>query len=75
MVEGDGLRLPFIAIPKLGEKVAENLERVMKEQDIRSIDELKSAAKLSGTVIDMMRDMGCFKGMSESAQMTFFEVM
>ena len=75
VVEGDGLRLPFIAIPKLGEKVAENLERVMKEQDIRSIDELKSAAKLSGTVIDMMRDMGCFKGMSESAQMTFFEVM
>ena len=47
----------------------------MKEQDIRSIDELKQAAKLSSSVIDLMREMDCFKGMSESAQMTFFEVM
>ena len=30
---------------------------------------------LSSSVIDLMREMDCFKGMSESAQMTFFEVM
>ena len=75
VVEDGNIRMPFLAIPKLGEKAAESLETVMREQEILSIDELKKTAKISGAVIDAMKELGCLDGMPQSAQLTFFDVM
>ena len=73
VVEGDNLRLPFVSIPKLGDKAAEMLEAAAAEGEFVSIEDLKRRAKLSQTVIDTMRQMGCLKGMAERAQLSFFD--
>ena len=75
VVEGDNIRLPFLAIPKLGEKAAELLEKEAAEEDFLSIEELKRRCKLSASVIDTMKEMGCLSGLSEKAQLTIFDVM
>ena len=75
VIEDGNIRLPFLSIPKLGEKAAENLEKVMKTQDILSIEELKKEAKISSAVIDAMRQLGCLKGLSENSQLSIFDVM
>lgn len=71
-IEEGNLRIPFISIPKLGEKAAEKLEEEAKTPFL-SVDEVRQRGKISSNVIDSMRDMGCFAGMPESAQMTLFD--
>lgn len=72
-VEGKGVRLPFISVPQLGEKVAIALEEAVKKGEIYSIDDMKKIAKVSTSVIDTLRKMGCLDGMPQSAQMNIFE--
>jgi DNA polymerase-3 subunit alpha (Gram-positive type) len=73
VVEGESLRLPFLAVPMLGEKAAETLATKVKEKTFYSIEELKKECKLSQTVIDTMRTMGCLAGLPEKAQLSIFE--
>lgn len=70
--EADGIRLPFISIPQLGDKAAAALEEAMKG-DVFSVEGLKRAAKLSATVIETMRKIGCLGQMPESDQLNLFE--
>ena len=72
-VEGDYVRMPFTALPSLGEKAAELLEEKAKVMDFSSIEELRKECKLSQTVIDTMRDIGCLDGLPEKAQLSLFE--
>lgn len=72
-VEGNKIRLPFIAIPKLGEKAAENLTLAIKD-GFSSIEDIKNAGKISNSVVEEMRKMGCFEGVPESNQLTFFDI-
>ena len=74
-VEGDSIRLPFVAIPKLGEKAAEALEYEAAQEDFMSIEELKRRCKISQSVIDVMKEMGCLAGLPEKAQLSMFDMM
>lgn len=74
-VEGDNIRLPFVAIPKLGEKAAEALEYEAAQEDFMSIEELKRRCKISQSVIDVMKEMGCLAGLPEKAQLSMFDMM
>ncbi len=73
VVEGNNLRVPFITIPMLGEKAADLLEEKAKAMEFSSVEELKRECKLSQNVVDTMREMGCFAGLPEKAQLTLFE--
>ncbi len=72
VVEGNNLRIPFMSIPKLGEKAAENLERVCDAGEYVSIEDIKKQAKIAGTIIDTMKEMGCFGDLPDSAQTSLF---
>ena len=56
----------------IGKKAAEKLEEEAKTPFL-SVDEVRQRGKISSNVIESMRDMGCFAGMPESAQMTLFD--
>ncbi len=72
VVEGNNLRIPFMSIPKLGEKAAENLERVCDAGEYVSIEDIRKQAKIAGTIIDAMKEMGCFGDLPDSAQTSLF---
>lgn len=68
----EGIRLPFNSIGGLGDTAAENIMRAMKEEDIFSVEDLRIAAKLSKTVVEVLDANGVFKGMSMTNQLSFF---
>ena len=64
---------PFASIEGLGDTVANNIVAEREKRDFLSIEEVQYRAKVSGTLIDKMKSMGIFNGMSESNQLSLFD--
>jgi DNA polymerase-3 subunit alpha (Gram-positive type) len=65
---------PFITIDGLGETVAMNIENEAQKKPFISIEDFQNRCKVSQTLIDKMRGMGIFEGMSESSQLSLFDL-
>ena len=65
---------PFISIDGLGEVVAKNIEDEAKKKPFLSIEDFQNRCKVSSTLIDKMKAMGIFNGMSESSQLSLFDL-
>lgn len=73
-VDDDGdLIPPFITIDGLGETVANNIETEALKKPFISIEDFQNRCKVSQTLIDKMRTLGIFDGMSESSQLSLFD--
>ncbi|MBQ9117255.1 MAG: PolC-type DNA polymerase III, partial [Clostridia bacterium] len=66
------LRIPYSALPGLGEKAAESLEIEADKGGILSIEELQKRAGLSKTHIDILKRNGVLEGLSDTTQISFF---
>ena len=66
------MRIPYSALPGLGEKAAENLEKYAVEGEILSIEDLQVAAGLSKTHVEILRRNGVFEGLDDTTQISFF---
>ena len=71
--EDGNLIPPFITIDGLGETVAKNIETEAQKKPFISIEDFQNRCKVSQTLIDKMRVMGIFDGMSESSQLSLFD--
>lgn len=72
--EGDkGIRMPFNSLPGLGDTAAQNIMDVCADKDLLSIEDLRSRAGLSKTVIEILRRSGVFKGLSQTNQVSLIE--
>lgn len=63
---------PFNSIEGLGDTVAENIVKEREKRPFISIEEVQIRCKVSSTIIDKMRAMGIFDGMSETNQLSLF---
>ena len=71
-VEEDGIIPPLNSIPGLGTVAAQGIQEARKDGDFMSIDDLKIRSKVGKSVIEMLTNAGCLKGMSQSNQMSLF---
>ncbi|WP_394899016.1 DNA polymerase III subunit alpha [Clostridium paraputrificum] len=75
-VEDDALRPPLNSISGMGNVAAEAIfNAVHEETPISSIDNLKKRAKVGNSAVDLLRKFGCLNGLSESDQVSFFDVI
>jgi DNA polymerase-3 subunit alpha (Gram-positive type) len=65
---------PFASIEGLGDTVAKNIVEEREKRDFLSIEEVQYRAKVSGTLIEKMKSMGIFDGMSASNQLSLFDL-
>lgn len=72
-VEEDYVRMPFVALPSLGEKAAELLEEKRDVMEFCSIEEIKKECKISQNVLDVMREMGSLGDLPAKAQLSIFD--
>lgn len=75
LVEEDGLRPPINSISGMGTVAAEGIYNAAKEEPFSSIEDVKKRAKIGNSSIDLLKKFGCLKGLPESDQMCFFDVI
>ncbi|NLY89803.1 MAG: PolC-type DNA polymerase III [Firmicutes bacterium] len=72
LITPEGLRVPLVSLPGLGENAAICLDRARREKKFFSVEDLKTRARLSSAVIDVLKKNGCLNGLPEKNQLTLF---
>ncbi len=68
--ENGSIRMPFSSLPGLGENAAQNIIQARDEEPFFSVEDLQIRAKLSKSVIDMLRANGVLDNVNETDQLT-----
>ena len=68
--ENGAIRMPFSSLPGLGENAAQNIIKAREEEPFFSVEDLQIRAKISKTVIEMLRANGVLDNINETDQMT-----
>lgn len=72
-VPEDGkIRMPFSALQGLGENAAANIVAARNEEQFFSVEDLQIRAKLTKSVVEVLRNNGALEGLDETDQLTFF---
>ena len=72
-VKDDNTIIPaFVTIDGLGETVAKNIETEAQKHPFISIEDFQNRCKVSQTLIDKLKELGVFKGMPETSQLSLF---
>ncbi len=72
LITPEGLLPPLASLQGLGDNAARYLATARGEGQFLSIEDLKSRARLSSAVIEVLQKHGCLEGMSETAQLGLF---
>ncbi|MEW8973008.1 MAG: DNA polymerase III subunit alpha [Tissierellaceae bacterium] len=75
LVEGDCLRPPINCISGMGTVAAESIYNAAREEPFSSIEDLRKRAKIGNAAIDALKKFDCLKGLPESDQISFFDVI
>jgi len=73
--ENGNIRMPLIALPGLGLSAALNITAARDEEPFFSIEDLKLRGKANKGVIDTLRANGILDGLSETDQISLFDII
>ena len=75
-VEDDGLRPPLNSISGMGNVAAEAIFKAVHEDiPISSIDNLKKRARIGNSAVELLKKFDCLRGLPESDQVSFFDMI
>lgn len=74
IITPNGLLPPLNALPGLGENAACAITDEREHGDFKNIEDLRLRTGATKTVVEILQDNGCFDGMSESNQVSLFEL-
>lgn len=72
LVEGDSLIPPFSAVQGIGENAAKNIAVAREDGEYLSIEDFQKRSKATKTIVELLTQMGCFRGLPESNQLSLF---
>ncbi|MGG1879287.1 PolC-type DNA polymerase III [Paenibacillus cisolokensis] len=72
IVDGDSLIPPFSALQGIGENAARNIAAAREYGEFLSVEDFQQKAKASKTAVELLSQMGCFRGLPESNQLSLF---
>lgn len=71
-IENGALRPPFSAVAGVGVTAAESIGAADRSVPFNSIEDFRARTKANSGVIDKLKELGCFAGLAESNQVSFF---
>ncbi|MCI8290738.1 MAG: DNA polymerase III subunit alpha, partial [Clostridia bacterium] len=71
-IEDECIRPPLNSVPGLGTVAAIGIQEAREEEKFMCIDDLQMRAKVGKSVIEVLTNAGCLKGMTQSNQMSLF---
>lgn len=72
IITKEGILPPLASLQGVGTSAAQNIANARQESGFISIDDLRERARISKTVIEIMKNHGCLKGLPESNQLSLF---
>lgn len=72
LITPEGLLPPFSSLQGLGKSAAANLAALRDSGLIKSVEDLQLRGKLSKTVVEVLTQHGCLKGIPEKNQLSLF---
>ncbi|RAV03547.1 PolC-type DNA polymerase III [Paenibacillus sp. YN15] len=73
LVDGDKLLFPFSAVDGIGENAAKQIAAAKEEGgEFLSIEDFQQRSRATKTIVELMRTMGCFRGLPDSNQLSLF---
>lgn len=72
LIDGNSLIVPFIKVPNLGEKAAENIIK-SRENGFKSIEDFAAKSGCNKTNVETLRELGVLKNLPETNQMSLFK--
>ncbi len=66
------IRIPFNALPGMGKAAAQGIVEARNEAAFLSVEDLRTRAKISQTLVDLLREGGCLGGLPETNQISLF---
>jgi len=73
-LESDGIIPPLKSLQGVGENAARNIVEEREKGKFLSIEDLTKRARVTKTVIEALKTHGCLEGMSESNQLSLFNI-
>jgi len=76
LIEEEGIRPPLNSISGMGGIAAEGIYNAAHEvEPLKSIEDLRKRAKIGNAAVELLKKFGCLKGLSESNQLSFLDVI
>ncbi|WP_283246403.1 PolC-type DNA polymerase III [Paenibacillus sp. Marseille-Q4541] len=72
IVDNDSLIPPFSALQGIGDNAARNIAAAREQGEFLSIEDFQQKSKASKTAVELLTQMGCFRGLPESNQLSLF---
>ncbi len=72
--DGHGLRLPFVALDGLGEKVAQSIVKAREEKTFTSVEDIKERTTLSTTLLNTLDALDAFGELPKTSQLNLFDL-
>ncbi|GIP27342.1 DNA polymerase III PolC-type [Paenibacillus sp. J23TS9] len=72
IVDGDSLIPPFSAMQGIGDNAARNIAAAREHGEFLSIEDFQQKSKASKSIIELLTQLGCFRGLPESNQLSLF---
>lgn len=72
IIHENSLLPPLGALEGVGETAAKSIVEARAEGEFKSIQDLKTRTTISKTTVEVLREIGCLKGLPETAQIELF---
>lgn len=72
LVDGDKLLFPFAAVDGIGDNAAKQIAAAKEDGDFLSVEDFQQRSRATKTIVELLKNLGCFRGMPESNQLSLF---
>lgn len=72
VIDGDALIFPFSALDGIGENAAKQIAAAKDDGDFLSIEDFQKRSRASKTIVEILKTLGCFRGLPDSNQLSLF---
>ena len=73
LIEKNGLRMPFLSVPRLGENAAQSLACAREDGEFISVEDMKTRCKITSAVVEEMQRLGMLTGVTLTNQLSMFD--
>ncbi len=74
-IEGNNIRVPLMSLPGLGENIANEIVKSSENYKYISVEDFIEKTKATKSIVEMLKNQGCFDNMDTTNQISIFNFL